>query len=69
MKNQYKEFTTHGTVILATQPNKIFVQDDINETIKQLRTLFLKLNDGKLSKEQKRCLTSLYNQMTKATNN
>ena len=69
MKNQYKEFTTHGTVILATQPNRIFIQNDINECIKQLRTLFLRLSDGKLSKEQKRCLTSLYNQMTKTTDN
>jgi hypothetical protein len=65
MKNQYKEFTTHGAVILTTQPNRISIQDDINEAIKKIRTLFLQLNNGKLSKEQKRCLTSLYNQMTK----
>ena len=65
MKNQYKEFTINGVIIQTTQPDRIQLQDDINEAIKQIRTLFLQLNNGKLSKEQKRCLTSLYNQMTK----
>jgi len=67
MKNQPKEFTTKGAIILSTQPNRILIQDDINEAIKKIRELFLQLNQGKLSKEQKRCLTSLYNQMTKDT--
>jgi len=39
--------------------------NDINNSIKNLKSLFLKLNNGKLNKEQKRSLTSLYNQLIK----
>ena len=67
MKNQYKEFNIKGAIVCTSQPDRIIIQDDINEAIRKIRTLFLHLNNGKLSKEQKRCLTSLYNQMTKDT--
>jgi hypothetical protein len=53
-------------IILYTDVHKTFLIDDINKSIKELKSLFLKLNNGKLNKEQKRSLTSLYNQLIKS---
>jgi len=58
-----KQFNSIGSVILTTNINKSPTANDTDKSIKELKSLFLKLNNGKLNKEQKRCLTSLYNQL------
>jgi hypothetical protein len=58
-----KHFNDTGSINNIKYLNN--TSNDINNSIKNLKSLFLKLNNGKLNKEQKRSLTSLYNQLIK----